>query len=88
MGNKKNGLLICAGSGSVKNIGDYIQSVAQEQFYDHVDTYVEREALDTFFSDGKTNVIMNAWFMWRPEHFPPSPSINPLFVSMHIVFHL
>ena len=85
MGNKRNGLLICAGSGSVKNIGDYIQSVAQEQFYDHVDTYVEREALDIFFSDEKTNVIMNAWFMWRPEHFPPSPSINPLFVSMHIV---
>lgn len=82
---RKNGLLVCAGSGSVKNIGDYIQSVAQEQFYDQVDTYVEREALDTFSSDEKTNVIMNAWFMWNPEHFPPSPSINPLFISMHIV---
>lgn len=85
MKNKKNGLLICTGSGSVKNIGDYIQSVAQEQFYDRVDTYVEREALDTFSSDYKTNVIMNAWFMWKPDRFPPSPSVNPLFISMHIV---
>ena len=85
MKNRRNGLLICAGSGFVKNIGDYIQSVAQEQFYDRIDTYVEREALDVFSSDEKTNVIMNAWFMWNPEHFPPSSSINPLFISMHIV---
>jgi len=28
---------------------------------------------------------MNGWFMWHPEKFPPSPSINPLFVSFHIV---
>ena len=85
MKSKQNGLLICAGSSSIKNIGDYIQSVAQEQFYDQVDTYVERESLDTFSSDYKTNVIMNAWFMWNPDHFPPSPSVNPLFISMHIV---
>lgn len=85
MRNRRNGLLVCAGSGDVKNIGDYIQSVAQEQFYDRIDTYVEREDLDVFSSDEKTNVIMNAWFMWNPEHFPPSSSINPLFISMHIV---
>lgn len=85
MESNRNGLLVCAGTSCVKNIGDYIQSVAQEQFYDSVDTYVEREAMDTFFSEDKTNVIMNAWFMWRPEHFPPSPSIRPLFISMHIV---
>lgn len=85
MKNGRNGLLVCAGSGPVKNIGDYIQSVAQEQFYNRIDTYVEREALDVFSSDEKTNVIMNAWFMWNPEHFPPSSSINPLFISMHIV---
>lgn len=69
MRNRRNGLLVCAGSGDVKNIGDYIQSVAQEQFYDRIDTYVEREDLDVFSSDEKTNVIMNAWFMWNPEHF-------------------
>lgn len=85
MGKNNNGLLVCAGTSAVKNIGDYIQSVAQEQFYDKIDLYVERESLDTFCSAVKTNVIMNAWFMWNPEHFPPSDSIEPLFISMHIV---
>lgn len=28
---------------------------------------------------------MNGWFMWNPAKFPPAPSINPLFVSFHIV---
>lgn len=80
-----NGLLICSGEGKVKNIGDYIQSVAQEQFFDHIDCYVEREDLDTFSSKEKVRVIMNGWFMHNPEKFPPSGWIHPLFVSFHIV---
>ena len=70
----KNGLLICHGWGSTKNIGDYIQSVAQEQFLDKVDCYVEREQMNAFQSDEKVNTIMNAWFMHHPENFPPSDS--------------
>ena len=80
-----NGILVCAGEGEKKNIGDYIQSVAQEQFFEHTDCYVEREHLDTFHAQEKVNVIMNAWFMWHPENFPPSDIINPLFISFHIV---
>ena len=80
----KNGLLICHGWGSTKNIGDYIQSVAQEQFLDKVDCYVEREQMNAFQSDEKVNTIMNAWFMHHPENFPPSDSINPLYISFHI----
>ena len=81
----KNGLLICTGTGDTKNIGDYIQSVAQEQFFDHIDCYVEREHLDSFISDEKVKLIMNAWFMWNPDNFPPSQCIEPLCISMHIV---
>ena len=81
----KNGLLICSGTGKTKNIGDYIQSLAQKQFLDTVDCYVEREKMDEFESDEKVNVIMNGWFMRHPEKFPPSTAINPLFVSFHIV---
>lgn len=81
----KNGLLICSGSGAQKNIGDYIQSVAQEQFIGPDYCYVERESLNTYKSDEKINLIMNAWFMWNPENFPPSDYINPLFISFHIV---
>ena len=80
-----NGILVCAGEGEKKNIGDYIQSVAQEQFFEHTDCYVEREHLDTFQAEEKVNVIMNAWFMWHPENFPPADIINPLFISFHLV---
>jgi len=81
----KNGLLVCSPSSPTKNIGDYIQSVAQEQFWNHIDCYCEREALDEIESEDKINLIMNGWFMWKPERFPPSDCINPLFISFHIV---
>lgn len=79
-----NGLLICSGTSRSKNIGDYIQSIAQEQFWEHVDRYVERETLDTIESEEKINLIMNGWYMWEPKNFPPSECINPLFISIHI----
>jgi len=81
----KNGLLVSAPRSKWKNIGDYIQSIAQEQFFDHIDCFVEREKLSLYQSDEKTKVIMNAWFMWEPEHFPPSKDIDPLFISFHVV---
>lgn len=81
----KNGLLVCAGDGLYKNIGDYIQSLAQEQFFNHIDYLVERETINRFDSSEKVRLIMNAWWMWHPENFPPSESIIPLFISFHIV---
>lgn len=80
----KNGLLVCKISGNKKNVGDYVQSLAQEQFYDHIDCLVQREAMNTFCSDDKVRVIMNAWFMHHPQNFPPSECILPLFVSFHL----
>lgn len=80
-----NGVLVCEGESTQKNIGDYIQSVAQEQFFDKTDCYVEREHMDEFVSTERVNVIMNAWWMHHPENFPPSEWINPLFISFHIV---
>lgn len=79
-----NGLLICTGEGKYKNIGDYIQSLAQEQFWNHIDINVEREFLSKVESELPINLIMNSWYMWHPENFPPSSCINPLFVSFHI----
>jgi len=82
----KNGLLICSGTGYYKNIGDYIQSLAAEIFFDKIDVLVEREKLSSFTSkQEKTKVIMNGWFMWQPENFLPSNDIEPLFISFHIV---
>lgn len=80
----KNGLLVCKISSKKKNVGDYVQSLAQEQFYDHIDCLVQRESMNTFSSDEKVRVIMNAWFMHQPRNFPPSECILPLFVSFHL----
>ena len=80
-----NGLLVVPPiCGNKKNIGDYIQSVAQEQYWNNIDCYVEREKIASFHSKEKTNLIMNGWFMWNAEQFPPSESINPFFISFHL----
>lgn len=80
----KNGLLICSGTAELKNIGDYIQSLASEQYFDHIDCFVEREELSSFHCEEKVKVIMNGWFMWKPENWPPSEDVDPLFISFHI----
>ena len=69
-----------------KNIGDYIQSVASRQYVDPVDEYIEQEEADKYQSKNgeKTRLIMNGWFQWRAENWPPSDDIIPLLISMHI----
>lgn len=80
-----NGLLVVPPiCGTMKNIGDYIQSVAQEQFWGKVDCYVEREKMASFYSAEKVNLIMQGWFMWTATEFPPSDCINPFFISFHL----
>ena len=80
-----NGLLVFPLiSGNKKNIGDYIQSLAQEQFWEKIDCFVERESLSSFTSNEMVNLIMQGWFMWNPDAFPPSKDINPFFISFHL----
>ena len=86
----KNALLVAptlnnrANTG-LKNIGDYIQSLAGGIFFDTIDEYIDREKLAEYKSDTeKTRMIMNAWYMWFPENWPPSDDILPLLISMHI----
>lgn len=67
-----------------KNIGDYIQAVATRQFVYPIDEYVEQEELNRYYSEEKTKLIMNGWFQWRSENWPPSKCIEPLLISMHI----
>ena len=69
-----------------KNIGDYIQAVATRQFVDRIDEYIEQEEANNYFpSDQKPiRLIMNGWFQWRSENWPPSEYIYPLLISMHI----
>ncbi len=81
----KHGLMYYLSSGGpngIKNMGDYIQSLAADQFM-HANELIERETLDAYVGD-PMKVILNGWFMHVPEAFPPSPGIVPLFVSFHI----
>jgi hypothetical protein len=86
----KNGILVSATQrtgtmNGYKNIGDYIQSLAQMTFFDKIDDYVDKEKISQYKSKlEKVKVIMNAWYMVYPENWPPSDDIIPLLISMHI----
>lgn len=65
------------------NVGDYVQSIAARQFLPSVDLYLNRERLDLPV-EYPVKMILNGWFMHYPEHWPPSPEIEPLFVAFHL----
>lgn len=77
------GLLIYKARGTLKNIGDYIQSIAAEQYTGGDVVQVQREKLHEYNGE-PIKLIMNGWFMHFPENWPPSKSIDPLFISFHI----
>lgn len=81
---KKYGLLVTSPVSSYKNIGDYVQSLAAKQYLDDEFYYVEKEEVSKFCSEEKIKVIMNAWYMWHPENWPPQNCIKPLLTSIHI----
>ena len=66
------------------NIGDEIQSVAAERLLPKVDEYIDREGMKKFKSINKVKLICNGWFMEEPHLWPPSSSIDPLFISFHV----
>lgn len=68
---------------STTNIGDYIQALASFQYYPRLDGFVDRENLSNYDGD-ECKIIMNGWYMHRPNNWPPSPKILPLFVAFHI----
>jgi hypothetical protein len=67
------------------NLGDDIQSYADERFLPQVDYIIDREKLDTFCSDEgeKVSIIMGGWYLYKHLNWPPSPFIKPLPISMH-----
>lgn len=69
-----------------KNIGDYVQAVASRQFCKPMDEYIEQEEANSYYPKDKepAKMIMNGWFQWRAENWPPSEYIEPLLISMHI----
>lgn len=82
----KYGLLVTSPVGPDKNIGDYMQSIAAMQFLPQVDTYLEKENICDFQAEEPTKAIMNAWYIWHPENWPPKEEkLIPLMTSVHIM---
>jgi hypothetical protein len=67
-----------------QNLGDEIQSIAAKQFLPRVDAWADRERLDEFRASKPHKIILNGWFLHRPEHWPPSQALQPLVISFHL----
>jgi hypothetical protein len=71
---------------STDNLGDEIQSIAARRFLPRIDALCNRDYLSNFNPKPslKYKLILNGWYMNRPEHWPPSNAIVPLMVSIHL----
>jgi hypothetical protein len=67
-----------------RNFGDQVQSLAANAYLPKVDEYLDRDYLNEYKSEEPIKLIMNGWWMARPENWPPVGTIDPLFVSFHI----
>lgn len=76
-------LLLTYQSHPMINIGDYIQSLAARQFLLESPERVERDYLNEYEGE-EAKLIMNGWFTYRPENWPLSPKIHPLFIAFHL----
>lgn len=66
------------------NIGDEIQSAAVYQHFKQNDIiYIDRDYMDEY-AGKKCAVVMNGWFSHRPQGFPPSSRITPIFFGFHM----
>ena len=66
------------------NLGDFIQSLAAKQVINKSKILeIDRDELHQFKEEG-ASLIMNGWFMEKPENWPPSDKIEPLFLSFHL----
>ncbi len=66
------------------NLGDEVQSIAVRRFLPRIDVTIDREELDAFAADEPHHIVMNGWYMHRPNRWPPSDKLKPLITSFHI----
>lgn len=66
------------------NVGDYIQSLAAKQFFRGENCeLINRDELN-YYEGEPARIIINAWLTYKPQNWPPSDKIRPLFVALHI----
>lgn len=66
------------------NLGDEVQSIAASHNATNVDYYLDRDYLNTYSNEDEISLIANGWYMAKPENWPPSENIKPLFISFHL----
>ena len=66
------------------NIGDDIQSLAAYRIIGNSNYILDRENLNNPELQDEIKLLCNGWFMEKPQNWPPSENIKPLFISMHI----
>jgi Polysaccharide pyruvyl transferase len=69
---------------NTRNLGDEIQTIAAARFLPEIDAYVDREQLSKFKAISPHKIILNGWFLHRPEYWPPTPKLHPLIISFHL----
>ncbi len=69
-----------------RNIGDDIQSYAMEKFLPHTDYLIDREHLDSFYTETgeKVAALLGGWYLHKPLNWPPSPFLKLLPISFHV----
>ena len=65
------------------NIGDYIQSLAAQQYMGSDIVYVNRDELGEY-DEEEAKVIMNGWYTYKPHTCLPNAHTIPLFVAFHL----
>jgi hypothetical protein len=83
-------------SHSTINIGDDIQSIAVKKFLPSDAVAIDREFISEFEYPTKVKTVVSGWFMHERKSYwdlaaappekswPPSPMIDPFFISIHI----
>lgn len=67
---------------SLFNVGDYIQSLAAEQYLPYVSKYIDRDGF--VYESVDTNIIMNGWYyIYDGNRFIPE-NFNALLLSIYI----
>ncbi len=87
-------------SHSTLNIGDDIQTLATKRFLPNSSVPIDREFINQFRSNSPVKGVISGWFMHLKGHWwelpvappeiswPPSPEIDPFFISIHLTDRL
>lgn len=71
------------GYSNTKNIGDSIQTVAVLQHVEQDYIIIDRDCLNEYTGEPCV-VVMNGWFSHKPQNWPPSKLITPIFFGFHM----